>query len=170
MIPQYQFNLNSPDPLLGFSQNNDFSKELDNRISEMQNMKRRIEELRQGNVPRPPQPNNNQFTLFDEINKEVSSMTNSQKEILFNNKEYAENEYKIQSIIQQELVNLVKSRIESIPQCKELLEKQLTLVKNKKAEILEQSNHQEELFKKFQIASQANPTLTYAEFIKSINQ
>ena len=34
---------------------------------------------------------------------------------------------------------------------------------------IEEANKEAELFKKFQIATQANPNLTYAEFIKTIN-
>lgn len=35
--------------------------------------------------------------------------------------------------------------------------------------LLEEANKETELFKKFQIATQANPNLTYAEFIKTVN-
>lgn len=41
--------------------------------------------------------------------------------------------------------------------------------KDKKAKIVEEANKEAELFKKFQIATQANPNLTYAEFIKNVN-
>lgn len=42
-------------------------------------------------------------------------------------------------------------------------------IKDKKAKIVEEANKEAELFKKFQIATQANPNLTYAEFIKNVN-
>ena len=42
-------------------------------------------------------------------------------------------------------------------------------IMKKKDKIIAESNKDIELFKKFQIAVQANPNLTYAEFIKSIS-
>lgn len=46
---------------------------------------------------------------------------------------------------------------------------QLKNIKDKKAKIVEEANKEAELFKKFQIATQANPNLTYTEFIKNVN-
>lgn len=51
----------------------------------------------------------------------------------------------------------------------ELLEKQLNNIRTKKDSIIEEANRELELFKKFQIAAQANPKLTYVEFCKTIN-
>lgn len=88
MIPQYQFNLNA-DPLL--MQNNgqpvDYATAIDNQIAQMQSIKQQLVD----NRLQPPQNVVNQqlkqITLFDEINNEVSALTNSQKEILFKDKE-----------------------------------------------------------------------------------
>ena len=43
------------------------------------------------------------------------------------------------------------------------------IMTNKKDSIIEEANRELELFKKFQIAAQANPKLTYVEFCKTIN-
>lgn len=75
----------------------------------------------------------------------------------------------LQFLIQQELINSVKGKVANSPRGKELLDMQLKNIKDKKAKIVEEANKEAELFKKFQIATQANPNLTYAEFIKSIN-
>ena len=48
-----------------------------------------------------------------------------------------------------------------------LLENQLKHIRDKKKQIVDASNKEMELFKKFQIAVQVNPNLTYAEFIKN---
>lgn len=171
MIPQYQFNLNA-DPLL-MSNNGqpvDYATAIDNQIAQMQSIKQQLVD----NRLQPPQnvvnPQLKQITLFDEINNEVSALTNSQKEILFKDKEYAQNEYEIQTLVQEELINLVKAKLQAKPRGKELLDKQLKLVRDKKKEIVEESNREMELFKKFQIAAQANPDLSYAEFIKQFNK
>ena len=42
-------------------------------------------------------------------------------------------------------------------------------IRTKKDSIIEEANRELELFKKFQIAAQANPKLTYVEFCKTIN-
>lgn len=54
------------------------------------------------------------------------------------------------------------------PRGKELLEKQLNNIRAKKDSIIEEANKELELFKKFQIAAQANPKLTYIDFCNNI--
>ena len=96
-------------------------------------------------------------------------MTNEQKDILARDEVYVNTERELQVLIQQELINSVKDKVANTPRGKELLELQLKNVKEKKAKIVEEANREAELFKKFQIATQANPNLTYAEFIKNVN-
>lgn len=72
-------------------------------------------------------------------------------------------------LIQEELINSVKDKVANSPCGKELLEKQLNNIRTKKDSIIEEANRELELFKKFQIAAQANPKLTYVEFCKTIN-
>lgn len=72
-------------------------------------------------------------------------------------------------MVQEELVNSVRDKIANSPRGKELLEKQLNNIRAKKDIIVEKTNKELELFKKFQIAAQANPKLTYVEFCKTIN-
>lgn len=75
----------------------------------------------------------------------------------------------LQMLIQEELINSVKDKVANSPRGKELLEKQLNNIRTKKDSIIEEANRELELFKKFQIAAQANPKLTYVEFCKTIN-
>lgn len=72
-------------------------------------------------------------------------------------------------MVQEELVNSVRDKIANSPRGKELLQKQLNNIRTKKDIIVEKANKELELFKKFQIAAQANPKLTYVEFCKTIN-
>lgn len=167
MVPQYQFNLNAVDPILTNSGSQiDYTTYIDDQINQLKAYKQQLVDNNQG---KPQVIAQNKNSLFDEINNQVSALTNSQKEILFKDKEYAENEYAIQALIQDELINLVKGKIQNSPHGKELLEKQLKLVKDKKSFIVEESNKEMELFKKFQVAAQANPNLSYAEFLKQYN-
>jgi hypothetical protein len=75
----------------------------------------------------------------------------------------------LQLLIQEELINSVKDKVANSSRGKELLEKQLNNIRTKKDSIIEEANRELELFKKFQIAAQANPKLTYVEFCKTIN-
>lgn len=74
----------------------------------------------------------------------------------------------LQMLIQQELINFVRDKVANSPRGKELLEKQLNNIRTKKDGIIEEANKELELFKKFQIAAQANPKLTYVDFCNNI--
>lgn len=68
----------------------------------------------------------------------------------------------------QRLINSVRDKVANSPRGKELLEKQLNNIRAKKDSIIEEANKELELFKKFQIAAQANPKLTYVDFCNNI--
>jgi hypothetical protein len=61
----------------------------------------------------------------------------------------------------------VKAKIESTPEGKELLQSQLKLVKKLKTRIIEETNKELEMFKKFKEYSKTNSDLTYDNFIKN---
>ena len=65
---------------------------------------------------------------------------------------------------------MVKDSVAASSTGRELLDKQLKYVRERKAEIIKESNKEMELFRMFQEAVQANPNLTYPEFIKSLNK
>lgn len=162
MLPQYQFNLGGVDPLLQPNNPADYYNNIEREIERLNIIKKQMSSF--DNKSQNIQKNN----LWDDINNEVNSLTSEQKEILFNDETYINIERNIQVIVQQELINLVKDKISNSKEGKELLEKQLNNIRNKKNDIIKKSNEEVELFKKFQIATQANPNLTYAEFVKSI--
>lgn len=169
--PQYQFNL-APDPLLNSAANPvDYISNIDAQIKDLVTVRDRMSQMVQPNnqqtAPNAPKA---EPLLWDVINTEVGSLTNAQKEILFNDEEYARGDNQLQLLVQQELINLVKGKIQNSKEGKELLEGQLKLVKEKKNAIVEKANNEAELFKKFQIASRSNPQLTYAEFVKSLKE
>lgn len=108
-------------------------------------------------------------TIVITIDKEVSSLNNDQQAILAKDEVYNKLSGELQMLIQEELINSVKDKVANSPRGKELLEKQLNNIRTKKDSIIEEANRELELFKKFQIAAQANPKLTYVEFCKTIN-
>lgn len=104
--------------------------------------------------------------LWDSIDKEMSSLTDTQKARFFENEEYSEITKTLQEMVQIELLNLVKGKIENTEQGKDLLQRQLRLVKKLKTKIVEETDNEMAIFKKFKEFSKDNPELTYEEFIK----
>lgn len=104
--------------------------------------------------------------IWDNIEKEMSSLTDSQKARFLEDKEYAEINNQLQIMVQTELINLVKEKIEANPEGKELLQRQFKLVKTLKNRIVEETDNEIAIFKKFQEFSKDNPNITYDEFIK----
>lgn len=96
----------------------------------------------------------------------MSSLTESQKARFFEDQEYSEITASLQQMVQVELLNLVKAKIESNSEGKDLLQRQLKLVKKLKNKIVEETDNEIAIFKKFREFSKDNPGLTYEEFIK----
>lgn len=134
-------------------------EDLDLQIQRMEAYKKKLQQLKTSqNVIATP--------IWDNIDKEVSSMPEDQKTKLFDNAEYSDLYVKLQAITQAELLNLVKSKIESSPEGKELLQNQLCLIKKLKTKISEETSREMELFNKFKEYSRSHPEVTYDEFIK----
>ena len=138
------------------------SGDIDSQIKMMEAYKDRLLQLRnQG------QYNQSQKLIWDEIDEIVNPMTDIQKSKLMEDREYQELYGKIQSLVQVELLNLVKARIENTSEGKELLNSQLKTVKRLKDKIIQDTNKEMELFNKFREYSKKNPEITYEEFIKA---
>lgn len=169
MLPQYQFNLGQTDPLLNIAKSNpeDYIGTINQEIERLERFKQQVEQVQQ-NRPNNKQVKTNRVSLWDTIDSEISSLTDEQKQILATDDVYNNIDKELQILIQQELINSVKGNIEQSARGKELLEAQLKNLREKKSSIVAESNKEMELFKKFQIAVQANPNLTYSEFIKTI--
>lgn len=96
----------------------------------------------------------------------MDSLTDSQKARFFEDKEYTEITNSLQQMVQVELLNLVKAKIENTLEGKDLLQRQLKVVKKLKNKIIEETDNEMAIFKKFKEFSKDNPGLTYDEFIK----
>lgn len=112
----------------------------------------------------PQQPVNQ--GIWDAIDAEIAPLTQEQQNMLLTNQDYVTNYNALQSMVQAEVLNLVRGKIEASEEGKHLLEEQLKLVKLLKSKIVEVTNKEMELFKAFKEASKTNPTLTYEEFLK----
>ena len=174
MIPVNQFILGGSDPLLYPSEK--MTNSIDEQIAFLQSQKQAINEAYRRNAI--PNANNgvtqnqqvtqqpNTQGIWDAIDAEIAPLTQEQQNMLLNNQDYVNNYNALQSMVQAEVLNLVRGKIEASADGKHLLEEQLKLVKLLKSKIVEVTNKEMELFKAFKEASKTNPNLTYEEFLK----
>jgi hypothetical protein len=137
---------------------------IDDIDMQIQNMETYRNKLQQLKALQSQQPNK---LIWDDIDAELSPMSEEQKSRLFNDSEYIEVYTKINNIVQAEILNLVKAKIESSSEGKDLLSQQLRIVKRLKKDIISETNREMELFKKFKEYSKMNPEITYEDFIKN---
>ena len=106
-------------------------------------------------------------SLWNTIDNEVSSLDDRKRNLIMQDTEYVNIYNSIQMIVHNELLNLVKAKIEASEQGRKLLEKQLESLRKARQRIEEKDNKDMELFNKFKEFSKANPNVTYEQFIKS---
>lgn len=174
MIPVTQFILGNSDPLLYPSEK--MTNSIDEQIAFLQSQKQAINEAyRRNAIPNANNgvTQNQQVTqqpttqgIWDAIDAEIAPLTQEQQNMLLNNQDYVNNYNALQSMVQAEVLNLVRGKIEASEDGKHLLEEQLKLVKLLKSKIVEVTNKEMELFKAFKEASKTNSNLTYEEFLK----
>lgn len=163
MVPINQVILGGGDPLLGTSV---VGNSLDEQLQLLEKYKQNLEaakRMKQQQV----QPTVPQKLIWDEVDAEINPMSDEQKSMLFQDEDYVDTYTKIQNMVQMEILNLVKSRIESTPEGKELLQNQLKIVKKLKGKIIQETNREMEMFRKFREFSKQHPEVTYEEFIKA---
>ena len=98
---------------------------------------------------------------------EIKVLSQDQLSRLFENQEYITTYTRIQELVNAEIINLVKARIENTTEGKQLLQEQLNIIRKMKPTIIEETNREVELFKRFREYSKNNPNITYEEFIKA---
>ena len=137
--------------------------DIDTQIQKMEAYSQRLNQLKNAQQAQSVHKNH---LIWDEIDAEISPMSDDQKNRLLQDSEYVDTYNELQSIVQSELLNLVKSRIENTDRGKELLSKQLKIVKKLKVKIIDDTNKEMELFKKFKEYSREHPDTSYEEFIR----
>lgn len=133
--------------------------DIDIQIQKMEAYKQKLKQMKMSQNP--------QRLIWDDIDSEVNPMSEEQKFRLLQDPEYAEIYNELQMMVQNEILNLVKGRIESTERGRELLSKQLRIVRRLKSKIISDTNKEMELFNKFREFSKTNPSVTYEEFIKA---
>ena len=156
MIPINQITIGG-DPLLSSQGFN-----IEEQLRQLEVRKQTLESMKQLN-PQAMQ----QSYIWDSIDAEVKVLSPEQLSKLFENQDYVAIYTRIQELVNIEILNLVKYRIENSTEGKQLLQEQLNIVKKMKPLIIEETNREVELFKRFREYSKNNPDITYEEFIKS---
>lgn len=162
MIPINQVILGGGDPLLG----NNLNTNIEDQLQLLERQRQVLEAAKQQRQQQQAPVQQPQKLVWDEIDAEIEPMTDEQKNMLFQDEDYVDIYNKLQSLVQSEILGLVKARIENTPEGKELLSQQLKIVKKLKGKIIDTTNKEMEMFRRFREFSKKNPTITYEEFIK----
>ena len=150
------------DPLLG---NSMIGNSLEEQLQLVEKYKQNLEAAKQmrQQVQSVPQ----QRMIWDEVDAEINPMSDEQKARMLQDEDYVDTYNRIQEMVQAEILNLVKGRIEATSEGKELLQRQLKIVRKLKGKIIQETNREMEVFRKFKEFSKAHPEITYEEFIKA---
>ena len=159
MMPISQINIGG-DPLL--TSTNGYN--IEEQLSDLEARRQALESMKQLNPQAMPTS-----VIWNEIDTEVKVLSQEQLQKLFENEDYVRTYVRIQELVNAEILNLVKPRIESTPEGRQLLQEQLNLVRKMKPKIVEDTNREVELFRRFREFSKTNPDVTYEEFIKQMN-
>ena len=143
-----------------FSNNLD---DIDTQIQRMEAYRQRLKQIKESQQIQNSQP---QRLIWDEIDSEITPMSSEQKNRLLQDQDYTSIYIELQSMVQSELLNLVKAKIEGSERGKDLLQKQLKIVRKLKTKIIEDTDREMEMFKRFKEYSKEHPNTSYDEFIK----
>lgn len=156
------------DPLLNGVQIDDQIQLLESQKQLLLARQRQLQQQSQIQNPQQVQQVQSVVSLWDTIDAEIEPLTNEQRNLLNTNEDYVNNYNSLQGMVQMELLNLVRNKIEESEEGRNLLNNQLKLIKSLKTGIIERTQREMELFSAFKEASKTNPELTYDEFIKSM--
>lgn len=157
MIPINQITIGG-DPLL-----NNTGFNIEEQLRQLELRRQSLESMKQLNPQAIPQT-----VIWNEIDAEIKVLSPAQVQKLFENEDYIKVYSRIQELVNAEILNLVKYKIESSTEGNQLLRNQLDILKKLKTKIVEDTDREVALFKQFKEFSKTNPNVTYDEFLKAI--
>lgn len=110
-------------------------------------------------------PINKTESLWAKIDAEVANIDKYTSDALSNDENYKSINTQLQNIVQQELLFLVRDKVEQREDGKQLLEKQLQIIKQIKSNVSDKRNKDIDLFNRFKEYSRIHPETTYEEFL-----
>lgn len=105
-----------------------------------------------------------QQDLWNDIETELSSLPDDQKERLMQDQEFIENQSKIQILYQKIMNSIVAPYLLKNEEGNALLKEQYELVKTLKRKVVKEANHQNELFKEY---TEKYPYMSWQDFLNS---
>jgi hypothetical protein len=142
------------------------SETLDNQIRQLNAYRERLNELQRASVPNGIK--NSPVSLWNTLDEELRSMDQETLSRITNDSKYIQSYAKIQELVQVELLNLVRGKIEASEEGKKLLSDHLSLTKELRQDIEKDTKKEMELFMQFKEYSKKNPSATYEEFLKTL--
>lgn len=110
-------------------------------------------------------PVNKTESLWTKIDAEVANIDKYTSDALSTDENYKSINTQLQSIVQQELLFLVRDKVEQREDGKQLLEKQLQIIKQIKSNVSDKRNKDIDLFNRFKEYSRIHPETTYEQFL-----
>lgn len=125
----------------------------------------RLQELQQAPMPHTG-TRTSSTPLWDEIDKIVSSLNEQEKAMLGASKDYYDNSMAIQEMVNAEIIQMVKGKIEASQEGKAILEQQLALVRRTAKSAKEETARRDALFREYVTE---HSDMTWADFIDMKN-
>lgn len=137
---------------------------IDNQIAQLVKLKQQI----QDSSSRGFQQAQNNDSLWSKINDELINIDKFVLDAISKNNDYQTVNAKLNNIVQQELLVLVKDKVEAREDGKKLLEEQLNIIKNIKSGATKEQEEELLIFAKFKEYSKLHPDTTYEEFLTKL--
>lgn len=159
--------LGGSDPLLGVQPNYFKSGGMEEELARIQAMQQQLDQKKQEianarqNISGAQQAS--RTPVWDEIDKIVSDMSDSDLEYLNASEEFQRSNQAVMAILQREQLRMMRPLVEGTKDGKEALEAHLALVRKLKKESVNESNKAMVLFKEY---TEHYADMPYAEFLK----
>ncbi|WP_195372993.1 hypothetical protein [Parabacteroides leei] len=156
--------LGGNDPLLGnnpYPTNN--PADMDGMIDRLRQQQQMLEQQKQRIVSGQQQTQQSQCPVWDEIDKVVDDMSDSERTMMSNNEEYQHGEQIVMSILNREYMKIMRPIVENSPDGKKALETLYDLVKKIKKSASEEINKNMSLFNEY---TSQYADMSYAEFLE----
>lgn len=158
--------LGGSDPVLGSNPYNPNISEIEANIQRLQQAQQQMEIQKQRMLNPSAQQPQSRNPVWDEIDKLVSEMSDSEFEMVNNNPEYQQAYQKVMSILNREYMRIMRPLVEESKDGKTALEELLGMAKKIKKSASEEVNKNMALFAEY-TAKYAD--MPYADFLKLKN-
>lgn len=167
IIMQNNIFLGGSDPLLGVQPNYFKSGGVEEELARIQAMQQQLDQKKleianaRQNISGTQQTS--RTPVWDEIDKIVSDLSDSDLDYLNSNEEYQKSNQVVMAILQREQLRMMRPIVEGTKDGKEALEAHLSLVKKLRKEAANESDKAMSLFKEY---TEHYADMPYAEFLK----